>query len=135
MMSEEKAKALGLTPLVSLKTYAVDGLDPNIMGYGPVPATRKALKRAGLTIKDIDLIELNEAFAAQSLPCVKDLGLDIEKTNPNGGAIALGHPIGGTGPILTTKLIYEMIRKDYTLGLVTMCIGGGQGMATIFERC
>ena len=135
MMSEEKAKALGLTPLVSLKTYAVAGLDPNIMGYGPVPATRKALKKAGLTIKDIDLIELNEAFAAQSLPCVKDLGLDIEKTNPNGGAIALGHPIGGTGPILTTKLIYEMIRKDYTLGLVTMCIGGGQGMATIFERC
>lgn len=134
MMSEEKAKALGLTPLASLKTYAVAGLDPNIMGYGPVPSTRKALKRAGLTINDIDIVELNEAFAAQSLPCIKDLNLDIERTNPNGGAIALGHPIGGTGPILTVKLIHEMIRKNYTLGLVTMCIGGGQGMATIFER-
>lgn len=134
MMSEERAKALGIEPMGYFKTFAAAGLDPNIMGYGPVPATRKALKRAGLTIKDIDLVELNEAFAAQVVPCVKDLGLDPEKTNPNGGAIAMGHPLGGTGVILTTKLLYEMIRKDYELGLVTMCIGGGQGLATIFER-
>ncbi|HWR06972.1 thiolase family protein [Sporomusa sp.] len=134
MMSEEKAKSLGLTPLASFRSFAVAGLDPNIMGYGPVPATRKVLQRAGLTIKDLDIIELNEAFAAQALPCIKDLGLDIQKTNPNGGAIALGHPIGGTGPILTTKLVHEMVKKNYKLGLVTMCIGGGQGLATIFER-
>ncbi len=135
LMSAEKAQELGLKPLVSLVTYAVAGLDPNIMGYGPVPSTRKALKRAGLSLADIGVVELNEAFAAQAVPCIKDLGLDIAKTNPNGGAIALGHPIGGTGPILTTKLIYEMLNKGHKYGLVTMCIGGGQGMATIFERC
>ena len=114
MMSEERAKALGIEPMGYFKTFAAAGLDPNIMGYGPVPATRKALKRAGLTIKDIDLVELNEAFAAQVVPCVKDLGLDPEKTNPNGGAIAMGHPLG--------------------IGLASLCIGGGQGLATIFER-
>ena len=135
MMSEEKAKALGLKPLVSVRSFGVSGVDPKIMGYGPVPSTQKALKRAGLTVKDLDVIEMNEAFAAQFIPCMKDLGFDPAKVNPNGGAIALGHPLGGTGVVLTTKLIYEMLRKDYQLGLVTMCIGGGQGMATIFERC
>lgn len=134
MMSESKAKELGLEPLGYIKAYAVAGVDPKIMGYGPVPATIKALKRAGLTIKDIDCVELNEAFAAQVVPCVEDLGLDPEKTNPNGGAIALGHPLGGTGVILTVKLLYEMIERNYKYGLVTMCIGGGQGLATIFER-
>lgn len=134
MMSEERAKALGLEPMGYFKTFAVAGLDPNIMGYGPVPSTQKALKRAGLTAKELDLIELNEAFAPQVVPCVQDLGLDPEKVNPNGGAIAMGHPLGGTGVILTVKLLYEMIRKGYSLGLVTMCIGGGQGLATIFER-
>jgi len=134
MMSEERARQLGIEPLGYFKTFAVAGLDPNIMGYGPVPATQKALKRAGMTVKDIDLAELNEAFAAQVVPCVKDLGLDPERTNPNGGAIALGHPLGATGVILTVKLLYEMKRKDCNVGLVTMCIGGGQGLATIFER-
>lgn len=134
MMSEERAKALGIQPLGYFKTFAVAGLDPNIMGYGPVPSTQKALQRAGLTVKNLDVIELNEAFAPQVVPCVRDLGLDPERTNPNGGAIAFGHPLGGTGVILTVKLLHEMIRKDYELGLVTMCIGGGQGLATIFER-
>lgn len=134
MMSEERARSLGLEPLASVKTFAVAGLDPNIMGYGPVPSTRKALKRAGLTVKDLDIIEMNEAFAGQFIPCLKDLQLDPEKTNPNGGAIAFGHPLGGTGVILTVRLLHEMARKNYTMGLVTMCIGGGQGMATIFER-
>lgn len=134
MMSEERARELGIEPLGYFKSYAVAGLDPNIMGYGPVPATRKVLERTGMTVKDIDLVELNEAFAAQVVPCVRDLGLDPERTNPNGGAIAMGHPLGGTGVILTTKLLYEMRRKDYEVGLVTMCIGGGQGLATIFER-
>ena len=134
LMSEERAKALGLEPLGYFKTFAAAGLDPNIMGYGPVPSTRKALQRAGLTVKDLDVVELNEAFAPQVVPCVRDLGLDPERTNPNGGAIAFGHPLGGTGVILTVKLLYEMLRRDYELGLVTMCIGGGQGLATIFER-
>ena len=135
IVSEERAKAFGLKPLARVRTFAVAGLDPNIMGYGPVPATTKALKRSGLSIKDIDVTEMNEAFAGQFVPCLRDLNLDPEKTNPNGGAIALGHPLGGTGAVLTVKLLYEMQRKDYSLGLVTMCIGGGQGMAVIYERC
>lgn len=134
MMSEEKALALGLKPLASVKSFAVAGCDPNLMGWGPVPSTQKALKRAGLTVKDIDVIEMNEAFAGQFIPCIRELGFDPERVNPNGGAIALGHPLGGTGAILSTKLLYEMAKKDYQFGLVTMCIGGGQGMATIFER-
>lgn len=134
MMSEEKAQALGIKPMASIRSFAVAGLDPNIMGYGPVPSTQKALKRAGLAVKDLNVIEMNEAFAAQFLPCMKDLGFDPEKVNPNGGAIALGHPLGGTGVILTTKLLYEMVKNRHQYGLVTMCIGGGQGMATIFER-
>lgn len=135
IMSEERAKALGIKPIAFIRSWAVAGVDPNIMGYGPVPSTEKALKRAGLTINDIDVIEMNEAFAAQFVPCMKDLKMNPEKVNPNGGAIALGHPLGGTGAVLSVKLLYEMMRKDYNLGLVTMCIGGGQGMATIFERC
>lgn len=135
MMSEERAKALGLKPFASVRSFGVAGVDPNIMGYGPVPATEKALKRAGLTINDIGVIEMNEAFAGQFIPCMRDLKMDPAKVNPNGGAIALGHPLGGTGAVLTTKLVYEMIAKDQQFGLVTMCIGGGQGMATIFERC
>lgn len=134
MMSEERALALGIKPMVSVKSLAVAGLDPNIMGYGPVPSTQKALKRAGITVNDLNVIEMNEAFAAQFLPCMKDLGFDPKKVNPNGGAIALGHPLGGTGVILTTKLVYEMVKNNHQYGLVTMCIGGGQGMATVFER-
>ncbi|MDL2236469.1 thiolase family protein [Christensenellaceae bacterium OttesenSCG-928-K19] len=134
IMSEERAKALGLTPMAHVRSFAVAGLDPNIMGYGPVPATQKVLKRAGIGVSDLDVVEMNEAFAAQFIPCMKELKLNPEKTNPNGGAIALGHPLGGTGALLTTKLVYEMMAKDYNLGLVTMCIGGGQGMAVVFER-
>ncbi len=135
IMSEERAKALGLTPIARIRSFGVAGVDPNIMGYGPVPSTQKALKHAGLMVKDLDVIEMNEAFAAQFIPCLRDLELDPEKTNPNGGAIALGHPLGGTGGVLTVKLLYEMMKKNYALGLVTMCIGGGQGMATVYERC
>lgn len=134
LMSEEKAKSLGIKPLAYVKSFAVAGCHPDIMGYGPVPAVNKLLKRTGLNINDIDVVELNEAFAGQSLPCIKDLNLDINKVNPNGGAIALGHPLGGTGCILTTKLLYEMERQKHKYGIVTMCIGGGQGMATLFER-
>ncbi len=137
VMEEEKAKALGLPIRARIRSMAVAGCDAAIMGYGPVPATQKALQRAGLTIKDIDLVELNEAFAAQSLPCIKDLGLlDYvdEKVNLNGGAIALGHPLGCSGARISTTLINLMEDKDATLGLATMCIGLGQGIATIFER-
>ncbi len=137
VMSEAKAKALGLPIRARIKSMAIAGCDPSIMGYGPVPATQKALKRAGLTMQDIDLVELNEAFAAQSLPCAKDLGLlelMDEKVNLNGGAIALGHPLGCSGARISTTLINLMEAKDATLGLATMCIGLGQGIATVFER-
>lgn len=137
VMSEEKAKALGLPIRARIRAMAVAGCDPSIMGYGPVPATKKALKRAGLSIDDIDLVELNEAFAAQSLPCVKDLGLMDkmdEKVNLNGGAIALGHPLGCSGARISTTLLHQMERQDATIGLATMCIGLGQGIATVFER-
>ncbi|SUP47300.1 acetyl-CoA C-acyltransferase FadA [Vibrio metschnikovii] len=137
IMSEAKAKALGLTIRAKVKSMAIAGCDPSIMGYGPVPATQKALQRAGLTMADIDLVELNEAFAAQSLPCAKDLGLmDVvdEKVNLNGGAIALGHPLGCSGTRISTTLINLMEAKDAKYGLATMCIGLGQGIATIFER-
>ncbi len=137
VMEEEKAKALGLKIRARVKSMAVAGCDPAIMGYGPVPATQKALARAGLTVADMDVIELNEAFAAQSLPCVKDLGLlDVvdDKINLNGGAIALGHPLGCSGARISTTLINLMEHKDAQLGLATMCIGLGQGIATVFER-
>jgi len=134
VMSADRAKALGLKPLAKIRTFAVAGVDPNIMGIGPVPAVRKALAQAGLTINDIDLIELNEAFAAQVLAVDRELHFDMDKVNVNGGAIAHGHPIAATGAILTTKLMFEMNRRDVQLGMITACIGGGQGIATIFER-
>ncbi|CAK1781108.1 3-ketoacyl-CoA thiolase [Vibrio crassostreae] len=137
IMSEEKANALGLKIRARVKSMAIAGCDPSIMGYGPVPATQKALKRAGLTIEDMGVIELNEAFAAQSLPCAKDLGLlDVvdDKVNLNGGAIALGHPLGCSGSRISTTLINLMEAQDVKYGLATMCIGLGQGIATVFER-
>ncbi|ODS12794.1 acetyl-CoA C-acyltransferase FadA [Vibrio scophthalmi] len=137
IMSEEKAKELDLPIRARVKSMAIAGCDPSIMGYGPVPATQKALKRAGLTIEDIDVVELNEAFAAQALPVAKDLGLlDVmdQKINLNGGAIALGHPLGCSGTRISTTLINLMEAKEAKYGLATMCIGLGQGIATIFER-
>ncbi|MGO2354190.1 MAG: acetyl-CoA C-acyltransferase FadA [Marinomonas foliarum] len=137
MMSAKKAEELGLTPIAKVRSMAVAGCDPAIMGYGPVPATKKALKRAGLTIADIEIVELNEAFAAQSIPVLKDLGLldqVDDKVNLNGGAIALGHPLGCSGTRISTTLLNVMREKDATVGLATMCIGMGQGIATVFER-
>jgi acetyl-CoA acyltransferase len=134
VMSEEKAKALGLTPLVRVRSTAVAGVDPCVMGTGPVPATEKALKRAGLTLADVDLIELNEAFAAQALACMQMLGMDEERVNVRGGAIAIGHPLGASGARIATTLIHAMLDKGASLGLATMCIGVGQGIATVFER-
>jgi acetyl-CoA acyltransferase len=137
VMSAEKAKALGLTPMARVKAMASVGVDPSIMGYGPVPAVKKALGRAKMTLADIQLFELNEAFAAQSLPCVKDLGLmDVMETkvNLNGGAIALGHPLGCSGARISTTLLHQMVQKNLTTGVATMCIGLGQGIATVFER-
>jgi acetyl-CoA C-acetyltransferase len=134
VMSGEKARNLGLKPLVRILSYGNAALDPAIMGYGPVAATQAALKRAGLTVDDIDLIEANEAFAAQSLAVVRDLKLDPMKVNVNGGAISLGHPIGASGARILTTLIYEMKRRDANRGLATLCIGGGQGTALIIEN-
>ncbi len=137
IMSAQAAQDAGLTPMAKIVSMGIAGVDPAIMGYGPVPATKKALKRAGLSVDDIDLFELNEAFAAQSLPVLKDLGiLDVmdDKVNLNGGAIALGHPLGCSGSRISTTLLNIMQDKDATLGLATMCIGHGQGIATLFER-
>jgi len=134
IMSAEKAKELGLKPLARFVAYAVGGVPPEIMGMGPTAAVPKALKQAGLTLDEIDLIELNEAFASQSIAVMRELGLDEEKTNVNGGAIALGHPLGCTGAKLTTQIIYEMGRRGSKYGMVTMCIGGGMGAAAIFEN-
>lgn len=134
VMSKEKADELGIKPLCSIKAYASAGVDPSIMGVGPVPASRKALDKAGLAIEDIDLVEANEAFAAQSLAVRKDLNLDPEKTNVNGGAIAIGHPIGASGCRILITLIYEMMKRDSKYGLATLCIGGGMGTALIVER-
>jgi 3-oxoadipyl-CoA thiolase len=131
IMSRAKAKELGLTPMATVLSQAVAGVDPAYMGIGPVPATLKALERARLTIKDIALTELNEAFAAQSLACIKELALDPEKVNVNGGAIAIGHPIGCSGARIMTTLLHEMKRRNVKLGLATMCIGVGQGIATV----
>jgi len=134
VMSKEKADELGLKPLCTIKSYASAGVDPTIMGIGPVPSSKKALEKAGLTIDQIDLVEANEAFAAQSLAVRKDLGLDPEKTNVNGGAIAIGHPIGASGTRILISLIFEMMKRDAKTGLATLCIGGGQGTALIVER-
>ena len=134
IMSEEKAAELGLTPRLRWHTRAVAGVEPAIMGTGPVPAVKKVLGKSGMTLEDIDLIELNEAFASQALYCIRELDMDLDKTNVNGSGISLGHPVGATGAIMTVKLMEELGRSDQQMGLVTMCVGGGQGVATIFER-
>ncbi len=134
MMSKEKADALGIKPMATIVSYASVGVDPALMGIGPIPATRMALEKAGLTMADIDLIELNEAFASQALACMRELNMDIEKVNVNGGAIALGHPVSASGGALVTKLVYELQARNLRYGLVTLCIGGGQGLALIVER-
>lgn len=134
MMSDIKAQEHGLTPKARIIAQAVAGVSPEIMGIGPVPSTQKALKMAGLTLDDIGLIELNEAFAAQTLAVIKELDLNLDRVNVNGGAIALGHPIGATGSILMTKLLHDMERKGVKYGLVTLCMGGGQGITTIVEN-
>ncbi|MCM2285485.1 MAG: acetyl-CoA C-acetyltransferase [Desulfobacula sp.] len=134
MMSREKADGLGIKPMASIVAYASAGVDPALMGIGPIPATRLALEKAGLTMADIDLIELNEAFASQALACMRELGMDLEKVNVNGGAIALGHPVSASGGALVTKLVYELKARNLRYGLVTLCIGGGQGLALIVEN-
>ncbi|MGE0058860.1 MAG: acetyl-CoA C-acyltransferase [Dehalococcoidia bacterium] len=134
VMSASKARELGLTPRMRLVARAESGVRPEVMGSGPIPAVQKAMSRAGLSVGDMDTIELNEAFASVSAACSAALGLDAAKTNPNGGAIALGHPVGATGAILAVKTMYELERAQGRYGLVSLCVGGGQGIATIFER-
>lgn len=134
VMSREKAKQLGLKPMAVFRSFGVGGVDPEIMGIGPVVAIPKALKYAGITLNQVDLIELNEAFASQSLYVVRTLGIDMNRLNVNGGSIALGHPLGCTGVYLTTKLMHEMQRREARYGMVTMCTGGGMGAAGVFER-
>ena len=134
LMRASEAKRRGLTPRLVLRSVAVSGIEPEVMGYAPALAIPKALERAGLGVAGIDLVELNEAFAAQAVPVIRDAGLDPETVNVSGGAIALGHPVGATGAILTVKLMHALERLDLRRGLVTMCIGGGQGMAAVFER-
>ncbi|MFS8542907.1 MAG: thiolase family protein, partial [Limnochordales bacterium] len=133
VMAADQAEALGLSPMAVYRSFAVGGVDPDIMGIGPVEAVPKALKLAGITLDDVDLIELNEAFAAQALPVMRQLGMDHAKVNVNGGAIALGHPLGCTGARQTVTLMYEAARRGARYGLVTMCIGGGMGAAGVFE--
>jgi acetyl-CoA acyltransferase len=134
VMSRRKAQEVGLKPMARFHSYAVGGVPPELMGIGPVVAIPKALKHAGLTLDDIDLIELNEAFASQAVAVIRECGLDIEKVNVNGGGIALGHPLGCSGAKLTTQIIYEMKRRGAKFGLVTMCIGGGMGAAGVIEN-
>ena len=134
VMSTERAKELGLKPMATIRSYAAGGVDPAFMGLGAVPATKKALKMAGLSLKDIDYIELNEAFASQAIGVMRELGFDYQKANLHGSGISLGHPIGCTGARIIVTLLYEMIRRDYHLGLATLCIGGGQGMTIVVER-
>ena len=134
VMSRTKAKELGLEPWVTIKSYAGGGVDPAYMGLGPIPASRQALLRAGLTVKDLDVIELNEAFAVQAIASMRELGLSLDNTNPNGSGISLGHPIGATGARMLVTTMYEMKRENWKRGLITMCIGGGQGMAMVVER-
>lgn len=135
LMSEEKANELGLKPLVRIKSYGSGGVDPQIMGTGPIPATKKALEKAELTVEDLDLIEANEAFAAQALSVIEELGFNTDIVNVNGGAIALGHPIGASGARILVTLIHEMKKRQAKTGLATLCIGGGQGVAVIVENC
>lgn len=133
-MSREEADKRGATVLATIKSWATAGVDPSIMGIGPVPASKKALEKAGWTVADLDLIEANEAFAAQALSVGKELGFDPNKVNVNGGAIAIGHPIGASGARVLTTLLYEMQRRDAKKGLATLCIGGGMGIAMCVER-
>ena len=135
VMKEEEAKRRGIKPIVRLVDMAVAGVDPAYMGIGPIPAMRKLLAKTGMTLDDIGLIELNEAFASQSLACIRELGLDMEKVNVNGSGISMGHPIGATGCIITIKLMNEMVRRNVRYGVATLCIGGGQGLAVLFEKC
>ncbi len=134
VMSRERADALGLTPRLRWVGRGVSGVDPSVMGIGPVPSTRKVLEKTGMAIDDLDLVELNEAFAAQAAYVMRELDMDPDKTNVNGSGISLGHPVGATGAIMTVKLMEELTRTDGQFGLVTMCVGGGQGVSTIFER-
>jgi acetyl-CoA C-acetyltransferase len=134
VMSADRAKELGLKPLARIKGYAAGGVDPAFMGLGPIPATRKLLGQLGLTIKDIDLIELNEAFAVQAIACLRELKIDLGKCNLNGSGISIGHPVGCTGARITYSLAVQLRKRDLNLGLATLCIGGGQGMAIILER-
>jgi len=134
VMSRKRAEQLGLKPMATIRSYASAGVEPRIMGMGPVPSSRLALEKAGLKLSDIDLVEANEAFAAQSVAVGKELGFDRSKLNVNGGAIALGHPIGASGTRILVTLLYEMQRRDAHYGLATLCIGGGQGVAMIVER-
>jgi acetyl-CoA acyltransferase len=134
VMSGEKMRELGLKPLAKFLGFQVAGVPPEIMGIGPIAAIPKLLEKTGVKLEDIDLIELNEAFASQSLAVIRELGIDPEKVNVNGGAIALGHPLGATGAKLTTQLVYELARRNGRYGIVTMCIGGGMGAAGLFER-
>jgi acetyl-CoA C-acetyltransferase len=133
-LSESRAKALGLEPIARIKAYANAGVEPRIMGSGPIPATRRCLERAGWGVDDLDLIESNEAFAAQALAVSKEIGWDPEKVNVNGGAISIGHPIGASGARILVTLLHEMQRRDVQRGLATLCIGGGQGVALAVER-
>jgi acetyl-CoA C-acetyltransferase len=134
VMSDTKAHELGLTPLARIVSTGVTGLSPEIMGLGPVEASRQALRRAGMSVSDIDLVEINEAFAAQVIPSYQDLGFDLDKVNVNGGAIAVGHPFGMTGARISATLINSLQWHDKQFGLETMCVGGGQGMAMVLER-
>jgi acetyl-CoA acyltransferase len=134
VLSREKAEALGAEVLGAIRGYAVAGVNPDEMGIGPIAAVPKLLHQTGVALEDVDLIELNEAFASQSLHCIRALGLDPERVNVNGGAIALGHPLGCTGAKLTATLLHEMKRRESRYGIVTMCIGGGMGAAALFER-
>jgi acetyl-CoA acetyltransferase family protein len=131
--SEERARELGLRPMARMISSAVAGVDPATMGLGPIPASRLALKRAGVSVDQLDLVELNEAFAAQAIPCIRELGLDPERVNVNGGAIAIGHPLGASGARLVATLLHEMRRRGGRYGLATMCIGVGQGIASVWE--
>jgi len=134
LASQQMVSEQGWTPMAAIVTSAVAGVEPRVMGLGPIHATRKALDRAGLRVADLGLVELNEAFAAQSLACMRELGLDADKVNVNGGSIALGHPLGCSGARILTSLVHEMTRRDVEYGLATMCIGVGQGIATIVRR-
>ena len=135
LATADAVRKYGLKPLARLVSYAFAGVEPELMGIGPVPASRKALQRAGLTVRDMDVIESNEAFAAQACAVAQQLEFDPTKVNPNGSGISLGHPVGATGAIITTKAVHELRRIGGRYALVTMCIGGGQGVAAVFERC